>query len=334
MHLKELGELKLIKLIRKLSLTTFNPQIKVGIGDDCSVFNNGIVVTTDAYLEDIHFVKDYFSYRNIGKRAVCATLSDIAAMAAEPIAIFISALLPKDLKEKYLIDLYAGIKTIAKMFRTQIAGGDLVNYPKLGLILTAIGKAKHPKLRSQVKAGDYLYLTGYCGISETGRLALKFQLPQKEFMVAIKRHLTPIPRIYEALKLKKFIRGLIDTSDGLSTDCYHLATESQVKLKIFYEKLPIHPETFKLQKLLAQSNKDLIFNLALNSGEDYELLFSSPNDNLPKTIGNVKLTCIGKAERGRGVYLIKNNKEQPLTPKGYDHFSYSNKSFSSELNLF
>ncbi|MEO0072133.1 MAG: thiamine-phosphate kinase [candidate division WOR-3 bacterium] len=320
MLLKQLGEFKIIEVIKNISRTSKNPQIKVGIGDDCSVFQDGTIITTDAYLEDIHFSKTYFSYKDIGKRAACATLSDIAAMAGKPLALYISALLPKNYDLKSLQQLFRGIQEICKIFKTQIAGGDLVSYSKLGLILTAVGKTKHPKLRSAVQAGDYLYLTGYVGLAETGRWALKYQLPRKEFPISITRHLTPVPRIYEAWQLKNYIRGLIDTSDGLSTDAYHLATESQVKLKIFYDKLPIHPETIKLQKFFGNRKKNWLNNLILNGGEDYELLFSSPNHNLPEKIRNLKLTCIGKAEKGQGVYLITDTKELPILPSGYDHF--------------
>ncbi|MBS4015905.1 MAG: thiamine-phosphate kinase [Candidatus Latescibacteria bacterium] len=357
MRLAELGELKTIEMIKKITsaprLTNRASRfIKVGIGDDAAVLKEGNVVTTDAYIEDVHFSLDYFSLYQIGQRVACGTLSDIAAMAATPIALFISALLPSKLEQRQLKQLYAGMLSIADKFGCRISGGDIVAYPKLGLILTAIGKTRTPKLRSTAQPGEYLYVTGFCGLAETGRLALKQKFPKKDFIQSIKRHTCPCPRIFEAIKLKKYINALIDTSDGLSTDVFHIAEESRVKIKIFADKLPMHKETYNLynwviakskttpqsvvQKMrtklhtraILQPLKDEIAShtlemtnpLALNGGEDYELLFTSAYQKLPAKITGTKITRIGKIEKGSGVYLIKDNKEIRLYPKGYDHF--------------
>lgn len=315
MRLSDLGELKTIDFIKRI--TTRNSKfIEIGIGDDACVFKDGTIVTTDAYIENIHFSLDYFTLYEIGQRVVCGTLSDIAAMAGKPIALFVSALLPPNMKQSQLHDMYKGMQSITNKFDCEIAGGDIVAYPKLGLILTAISKSKNAKLRSSAKPGDYLYITGYCGLAETGRLALTNKLSRKEFVASIKRHSCPIPRINEAQKLKKYINALIDTSDGLSTDAFHLAEESKVKIKIFANSLPVHPETNKLILKLKQTQKNLI----LNGGEDYELLFTSKRKKLLSNISDKKITKIGIVEKGRGVYLIKDNTEIPLLPKGYDHF--------------
>ncbi|MCX7786013.1 MAG: thiamine-phosphate kinase, partial [candidate division WOR-3 bacterium] len=298
------------------TLLNANRNIEVGIGDDACIIKDGTIITTDAYIEDIHFSLDYFSFYEIGQRVVCGTLSDIAAMAGMPIAIFVSALLPSQLSPKQLKELYSGMLSISNRFSCEIAGGDIVAYPKLGLILTAIGKTKNAKLRSTATPNEYLYITGYCGLSETGRLALKNKLLRKDFKQSIKRHLCPIPRINEAIKLKKFINALIDTSDGLSTDAFHLAEESKVKIKIFADKIPIHKET----KMRLSKNINYILNIALNGGEDYELLFTSPYKNLPSEILGTKITRIGIVEKGKGVYLVKDTQEAKLEPKGYDHF--------------
>lgn len=324
MRLSDLGEIKTIEMIKRIAeapRSTFHvPRfVKVGIGDDACVLKDGTVITTDAYIEDVHFSSDYFSLFEIGQRVVCGTLSDIAAMASKPIAIFVSALLPPSLEQKQLKDLYLGMQSMTSKFSCEIAGGDIVAYPKIGLILTAIGKTKNAKLRSTAKPGDYLYITGYCGLSETGRLALKHKFNKKEFSNSIKRHTCPIPRINEAMKLKRYINALIDTSDGLSTDAFHLAEESKVKIKIFYDKLPIHPETERIFNIQHQTS-NIQFSLALNGGEDYELLFTSNKRNIPSSILGIKITQIGIVKQGRGLFLVKDNKEIPLEPKGYDHF--------------
>ncbi len=315
MQLAGLGEIKTIELIKSVT-SKKSKFIKVGIGDDACVLKDGTIITTDAYMQDVHFSLDYFNLFEIGERVVCGTLSDIAAMAAKPIALFVSALLPPNLEQKNLKDLYKGMLSISNKFACEIAGGDIVAYPKLGFILTAIGKSDNAKLRSSAKPGDHLYITGYCGLSETGRLALKNKLSKREFNQSIQRHTCPEPRIKEALKLKKQINALIDTSDGLSTDTFHIAQESNKKIKILYDALPIHPETKRLALRLNISEKDLI----LNSGEDYELLFTSKYKNLPSNISGTRITRIGTVEKGSGVILIDNNRLVNILPKGYDHF--------------
>jgi len=316
MQLAGLGEIKTIELIKSIT-SKKSKFIKVGIGDDACVFKNGIVVTTDAYIEDIHFSLDYFNLYEIGQRVVCGTLSDIAAMAAKPSALFVSALLPSKMEQKQLSDLYNGMLSVTNQFNCKIAGGDIVAYPKLGLILTAVGKTSKAKLRSTAKPGDYLYITGHCGLAETGRLALKHKLNKREFTNAIKRHTCPIPRINEAQKLRNYIDALIDTSDGLSTDAFHISQESKIRVTIYADQLPIHNETQRISKILRRKEYDL----ALNGGEDYDLLFTSSKNNLPVKILGTKITRIGCIEQGRGVFLVKDEVENKLEPHGYDHFN-------------
>lgn len=318
MRLRDLGELKTIEMIKKITeKASFEPfasrYVRVGIGDDAAVLKDNSVITTDAYLEDIHFSLGYFTLYQIGQRAVCATLSDIGAMGSVPVALFVSALLPVSFSREQLKQLYAGMQKITKEFACPIAGGDIVAYPKLGLVLCAIGKTKNPKLRSNARPGDYLYITGYCGLAETGRWALTHNLLKKDYAQGIKRHICPMPRIKEARLLKRYINSMIDTSDGLSTDAFHIAQESKVKIRIFEDRLPIHKETKTLPA-------NISMNFVLNGGEDYELMFTSPQAKLPTTVLSTKITQIGMIEKGRGVYLIRNNKVSRLPAAGYDHF--------------
>jgi len=332
-RLSDLGEVKTIEIIKNLiSRKSLRAQglkeIKIGIGDDCAVFNDGTIITTDAYIEDIHFSLDYFSLFDIGQRVACGTLSDIGAMAGKPIALFVSALFPSNMTDTQIKELYSGMLSISNRFNCEISGGDIVAYPKLGLILTAIGKSKVPKLRSTARPGDCLYITGYCGLAETGRLVLKNKLSRNMFRESVKRHICPVPRINEALKLSKYINAMIDTSDGLSTDAFHISQESKVRIKIFAGKLPIHQETQQLinrleNRSIRAQTKVCDYqtkSFAVNNGEDYELLFTSKYENLPQEILGTKVTKIGRIEKGRGIFLIQNEKEIPLLPKGYDHF--------------
>jgi len=333
MRLNQIGETKVIEIIKKITGRR-QPEVLVSIGDDASVLKDGTVITTDSYLENVHFDLSYMSFKNVGKRSACATLSDIAAMAAKPIGLFISLFVPPKMKEKDLISLYQGMDEICRIFSVEIAGGDIVAGEKLGLSLTALGKTKRPILRSTAQPGDYLYITGNLALAETGRMALtlyaKRQMPnarilkrkalsgvRSAFQPAIQRHIAPIPRIFEAQKFAKYATSMIDTSDGLSTDAFHIATESKVKIKIFADALPVANVTKEIAKISNQPMPEFIYN----SGEDYELLFTTKKESPFNRIFKTSITKIGIVEKGRGVWVVEAGNERRLLPNGYDHLA-------------
>lgn len=299
------NEGKAIEFLKKLSNK---------IGDDCAVLEKGIIITTDAFIEDTHFELKYFSFSDVAKKSFSATLSDIAAMAGIPRYLFIAFLYPPYLKEKDFKEMYNIYKNLAKRYKIEIAGGDIVKSEKLGLVLTCLGYTKKPILRSTAKIGDKVYLTGFLALSETGRLALKYNLDKNKFKWAIKKHLNPEPRIKLGQILKGKINSLIDTSDGLACDCYNLAKESKVKIEIYFDKLPIAEETYLLCEKLNLDLKDFI----LKSGEDFELLFTT-NKKIPKEIDKIKISEIGEIKKGKDVYLIKEKKKEKILPLGYQH---------------
>ncbi|MEO0121406.1 MAG: thiamine-phosphate kinase [candidate division WOR-3 bacterium] len=299
------NELKAIEFLKKLSNR---------IGDDCAVLEKGIIITTDAFIEGTHFELKYFSFSDIAKKSFSATLSDIAAMAGIPKYLFVAFLYPSYLKEKNFKEIYNTYKKLAKKYKVEIAGGDIVKSEKLGIVLTCLGYAKKPILRSTAKIGDKVYLTGFLALSETGRLALEYKLDRKKFKWAIKKHLNPEPRIELAQKLKNKINSLIDTSDGLACDTYNLANTSKVRIEIDFNKLPIAEETYLLCEKLNLDLKEFI----LKSGEDFELLFTT-NIKIPKEIDKIKISEIGIVKKGKDVYLIKENKKEKILPLGYQH---------------
>jgi thiamine-monophosphate kinase len=308
------GESRAIEFIAR-AVRHRNPEILKGIGDDAALYRDGLVVTTDAYLEGVHFDRAYMSLQDVGARAACGTLSDIAAMCARPIGVYVSLLAPRGITRRELAQLYHGMDGICREFKTEIAGGDIVASDKLGLALTALGKTRQPRLRSGAKPGDWVFLTGCLALAETGRLALKHGLNPARYRRAIERHLRPIPRIGEAAALARRIHGLIDTSDGLSTDAGHIATESALRIVLEYDKLPVSVET---RQLTAELGIDLE-PFAVSSGEDYELLFTSPHSVLHIRDSAVALTRIGRVEEGSGVYLLAGGRRRRLRPSGYDH---------------
>lgn len=313
MRLDELGELGLIRALRDL-VKRRNPEVLVGIGDDGCCLADGTVLTTDAFVEGVHFDLSYMSLHQVGGRALSATLSDLAAMAAEPICALVALLLPSQLTDRKIRELYQGMEEVAESFGLELSGGEVSSSPVFGLVITVMGRASRPVLRSGARPDDRVYLTGYPGLAETGRAAIKQELDRSSFSEAIQRHLSPVPRVKEALSLAPSIHALIDLSDGLSTDAFHLAEESRVKIKIFWDGLPIHHQVRGLSERLHIPLKDLV----LNSGEDFELLCTSSR-SLPDEVHGLRLTKIGIVEEGEGVWLTEGGREEPIRPQGYEH---------------
>lgn len=304
-----MGELTLIKYIRE-KFPQRQREIIKGIGDDAMVLKNGIVISTDSFVEGVHFDFKYFSRFNLGYRIMAASLSDLAAMGAKPICVLVSLYLPETTKNREIYELYRGFSVLARRYNFDISGGDIIESPYWGVTLTVVGKTKSPLLRCGANAGEFLYTTGYLGLSEVGRIVLKEGRSKKEYKDAIKKHLFPEPRIKEGLKIKGFASACIDTSDGLSTDAWHLSEES--KVRIIIDDIPIHKE---VEKFCSKKNLDPI-EFILGAGEDFELLFTAPE--LPP-LADFRIFKIGRVLKGKGIYILSNKRPVPLKLSGYEH---------------
>ncbi|MEN9979085.1 MAG: thiamine-phosphate kinase [candidate division WOR-3 bacterium] len=318
MRINQLGEQGLIRIIQRQVHSRGNLQL--GIGDDALILKDGsTVLTTDTYAEGVHFDLSYMSYYDVGTRCACAALSDVVAMGGEPKVLLVGLAVPQETDLRAIRQLYQGLERICKEMGCEIGGGDIIALDRLVIALTALGRAAVPVLRSGAQPGDYLYLTGYTGLAETGRLILagRARLPAYTagIRLAVQRHLCPVPRLQVMRALRLRMSALIDTSDGLGTDARQLSTQSRVKIVIEPDWLPIHPVTLQL----CQEQRRSPLEFALSAGEDYELLFtcrSSP----PSIVKGVKITRIGRVEKGRGFYIKKGeNKIVPLKITGYDH---------------
>jgi thiamine-monophosphate kinase len=316
MERSRLTETAAIRLIAGIARRR-NRDVLRAIGDDAALFRGGLVVTTDAYLEGVHFDRSYLELSAVGARAVCGTLSDIAALCGRPTGVFVALTVPGSFARRDFRELYQGMDAVCALFGAEIAGGDIIAGPRLSLALTALGRTRAPRLRSGARPGDFLYLTGGLALAETGRLALKHGLGPARFRTAIERHVCPLPRISEALELARFIHGLIDTSDGLATDAGHIARASRVRVVIESDRLPIAPETERLcQALELDAGR-----FACGSGEDYELLFTSPRGDLEtrRLESGLRVTRIGRIGQGEGVWLACGSRVSRLPALGYDH---------------
>lgn len=308
---KPLRESDIIDYLKKRYRRT-GKEIVHGIGDDAAVLQNGYVVSIDSFFNAVHFDLEYFSMQALGHHVMAASLSDLAAMAAQPVCALCALSITQDLDIDDIVQLYRGFEKVSNAYRFDIVGGEVAKSRTFGMTITVIGRTRKPLLRSSAAPGHDLYVTGFLGLAEVGRMVLRERMPEKEFPDSVQRHRYPEPRIREARQIARYCGACIDTSDGLSTDAGHLARESRVKIRIESEHVPIHPE---VGRFCAHKGIDPM-EFILSAGEDFELLFTAARTpRLPR----IKIFKIGKISRGKGVYLAERGKERALRATGYEH---------------
>ncbi len=303
------NEFELIESIREKA--KFHPGLQLGIGDDTAIFgfsrNKNSLITCDMLLEGVHFTLDQTSAYLIGRKSLAVNISDIAAMAGTPLIAVISIALPKTRNDTFVKELYRGIFELADEFEISIAGGDTNTWDGPTVInITLVGQ-EHDKgsvLRSGAQSGDWIMTTGSFGNSIAGR-QFTFQ-----------------PRVKEAKLLHEAIglHSMIDVSDGLSADLFHILEESKVGAILEASAISIHEDV--------KSNNSSKSHLeqALGDGEDFELLFTLSAKNGKKLIESppfeTKLTKIGEVtESPEALIKMPDDKIVPLLRQGWEHLS-------------
>ena len=345
------GELALIETIRSRSGNAaaaddiprgFARSVVLGIGDDCAILRppkgHEIVVTTDFTLEGRHFRRDWHPPESVGHRALARGLSDLAAMGARPLAAFLSLALPSEMLasragRSWVERFFTGLHRLAEQCSVPLSGGDTAESP-CGLVLADIvllgsAPAGRALRRSGGHAGDALYVSGQLGgaaaeLTEMEHRAAESNSnpPRKPVQHRDGAHpqMYPQPRVAVGLALLR--RGLatasIDLSDGLSTDLAHLCRESGVGAEVLEAALPIHPLAAKVS-----GAPERAVALALNGGEDYELLFTAPPSvRMPRSVAGVPVTRIGRLVRGAAISIVDSaGRSRPLEPGGWEHFA-------------
>ncbi|MDN3491417.1 thiamine-phosphate kinase [Winogradskyella bathintestinalis] len=333
--LSELGEFKLIEHLTSHFKITQKSTIK-GIGDDAAVLNfekQQIVVSTDLLVEGVHFDLSYAPLKHLGYKAVVVNLSDIYAMNATATQVTVSIAVSNRFPLEALEELYAGITTAAKIYNVDVVGGDTTSSTS-GLIIsvTAIGEVKkgNEVLRSGAKPNDLIVVTGDVGGAFMGLQVLErekevFKVnPNNQpdlsmYTYIIERQLKPEARkdIVELLKtLNVKPTSMIDVSDGISSEIIHLCKQSNVGADVYETKIPLDPQVISTCE---EFNVDST-TIALNGGEDYELLMTISQDDFPKIKGNPNLTVIGYiTEEDRGMHLVTRAEEKiPIIAKGWN----------------
>lgn len=293
-------EFDLIRKIRNL-VQRSHPRTLFPLGDDGFVFQSfaqNTAIVQDMMVENVHFDMNYFNFADLGWKSLAVNLSDLAALGAKPHFAQVSLAIPDRVNENDVLFFYEGMMQLADQFKVEIVGGDLSHSPGPIMVdVSAIGEVQHPISRHSVKAGDFLYVTGPLGLSNTGLRTLQKQ--SRDFPKSIEKHLRPLPRLdWLPVLTPAHCRACIDVSDGLINEAMHLTRRLELGLLIWSEKIPIHPETVKWTQSL-----ELAIECAFWGGEDYELLiavgpeqkklFEIDSDRL-----GLKRFCIGEFKHG------------------------------------
>lgn len=329
---RELGEFELIeRLQRRLG---GGMPLSVGIGDDAAVIDGDSprVVSVDATVDGVHFDSGTWPAPAIAWKSIAAAVSDLAAMAADPVEVYLSLGIPAGVGEPLLEGLIEGTEAVTDHLGVAVAGGDTVGSPVLFLAVTAIGELPdraEAVLRSGASAGDLVAVTGELGGARAGlSLVGEEGVGQsgEPGRALIERLLHPEPRLaFSQGLLDAGITALIDVSDGLVADLGHIATLSGVGIEVDVGTVPVQEGVDQVAERSGASGLDF----ALAGGEDYELALTFPptaGDRLAELADRVGLglTVVGTVVEGSGVELLLEGNPYAIggeegSPGGFEH---------------
>jgi len=332
-----LGEFGLIEHLTSLFETKNDSTLK-GVGDDAAVIKVGekcILITTDLLLEGIHFDLSYYPLKHLGYKAVAVNVSDIYAMNGTPKQITVSIGMSSKFSLEAIEEIYAGIKSACEYYEVDLIGGD-TSASKQGLILsiTAIGVADEKNIvyRKGAKDGDLLCVTGDLGGAYVGLQVLEREkrvfladpnaqpdLDGHDYIIG--RQLKPEARkdvIDYFKKVELTPTSMIDISDGLSSEIFHLCSQSEIGITVYEDKIPIDPTTYNMAR---EFDFDPTMT-TMNGGEDYELLFTIEQKDYDKVKNDTNITVIGHCvPRGEGIHMIsKSGNKHALKAQGWKAF--------------
>ncbi len=298
MRVSDTGEFGLVERIRKLAGAGAprSAGVVLGIGDDAAVLRarpgEDVALTTDAFVEGVHFRLDTESARSVGRRVLAANLSDLAALGARPLGCTLALALPAHSEVRQVLALVRGLLDVARAHRCPLVGGNITRARQLSLTVAAQGAVLRGRAlrRSAGRAGDRLFVTGTLGGAALRRA--KGQAPR-----------TPAARLCAGRALARLpgVGACIDVSDGLLADLEHLCRASGLGARLDVDALP-RPRGFDAACRLRGLRPE---RLLLSGGDDLELLFSmrqgAPSASALGRKLQTPVSEIGVLRRGRGV---------------------------------
>ena len=344
MEISEYGEFGLIKHLTE-NFPIKHKSTLYGVGDDCAVIDateGKTVVTTDLLLEGIHFDLTYCPMRHLGYKACVVNFSDVYAMMGVPRQMTVSLGISKRFKVEDLEELYAGMKMACDVYGVDLVGGDTsASMTGLTISITCIGVAQQPVYRNGARPNDLICVSGDLGAAYMGlqllerEKAIYYQQIQngdknaefqpkfegKEYL--LERQLKPEARkdVVEALQQAGITpTSMMDISDGLSSELLHICTQSKVGCRIYEERIPIDYQT----AIQAEEFNLNVSTVAMNGGEDYELLFTVPleqNEKIQQIPGIRLIGHITAESLGCAMITRDGNSEVTLKAQGWNAFT-------------
>jgi thiamine-monophosphate kinase len=288
------------------------PPVITGIGDDGAVLqippDGRLTVVTDMLLDGVHFRLDQIDPALAGRKSVAVNLSDLAAMAATPVAAFVSIAVPKGQTRAnpgWIERVYDGIEELARQYHFTIAGGDTNSWEgpfAINVCLLGRPMSGHFPLRSAAVTGDLICVSGPLGGS-----------------LHHGRHLRFTPRFDAAHWLTSYVRlhALMDISDGLAADLPRMLAASRKGGILFADQIPIHPD---VPAALSEADR---LHAALNDGEDFELLFTIPAEDqvlLSNAGAELQFAVVGRVVDEPAIQMVSpDGRIEPVLPGGWQH---------------
>ena len=329
--MEKLSEFEAIKKYFSFSNSPNNlSSVQLGVGDDAAVLvanPNSLVIATDSLIEKVHFPENYPA-QYIASRSLGTNISDFAAMGVEPKFITMSLGIPR-MSHDWLESFSFSMKKMCDKYNLSLIGGDTTRADSICITFTLFGFLSDKKskylVRSGAKVNDDIWVSGSLGkgaaalaLMQSTKKILDWDCSNKNRELLLKSFNTPEPRLSLGVALSSIANSAIDVSDGLLSDAQHISENSNCKLIINGDQIPIH------SSLKNHPNLRVVKEWVLNGGDDYEILFTaSPQEysQILKISDNLNLPCtkIGKVKEGSGV-RIEGTHWDSFEEKGFKHF--------------
>lgn len=330
MKLSDLGEFGFIQNLMNRFQDNLPPGVE-GIGDDCAILpccgDSVSLVTTDLFIEGVHFLKDKISPEDLGYKSLAVNLSDVAAMGGVPLYAFLSLGVPPNTEMDWMNRLLNSFQNLAKKEKVYLLGGDTSCSESIVINLLIIGEAKKTRIkrRSQAKLGDIICSSGHLGNAGAGLRVILNDLPLNDITKPLLRdHVHPPLYLKESqwLAQQTAVHAMIDISDGVDSDIRRIMESSECGAQIHVNQLPISSQ-------LKQASQEFGWNpyeIALTGGEDYCLLLTVDPASFDAIstqylqLFHHPLYPIGSISREPILVYLEDGEPISFTQQGFDHF--------------
>lgn len=323
-----MSEFDLIAKIKAQTARDEQAGVILGIGDDCALLappaEMQIALSTDTLVSGVHFFPDVDPV-DLGYKALAVNLSDLAAMGAKPLWCSLNLTLPTADPE-FVQQFMQGYLELAKQYNVALIGGDTTRGP-LNIAVTVLGSvdACRALKRSAAQAGDLIFVSGSLGAAAC---AVQRRLDGAPEIAELSARLNrPQARVELGLALLGRAQCAIDISDGLAAELSHICRASGVGARIECAQIPIHPA------LSAHTLPSEALEFALSGGDDYELCFTAPADQLAEILKlstelGVNISVIGEITTSSGIsFNLSDGALYTPAKVGFQHFAETNQAF-------